>query len=340
MRIGVFGAGLIGRKHAELVARRGHLIALVDPDPKAKALAQQLGCTHYPSPEACLDAAQLDGVIIATPNQMHVEHARLCMSLRLPMLIEKPISGQASDARALVAESESLGIPILVGHHRRHNPKAQRAARAMREGDLGKIVAVTGHFLLYKPDEYFDVVWRRLPGAGPVFINLIHDVDLMRFFVGEVTEVMAMQSSEARDLEVEDTASLMLRFENGALGSFVLSDAAVSPWSWEFTAAENSAYPNVSANAYQIAGTHGALSVPDLRLWRHPQKRSWWEPMESRDLTAENGDPFERQFSHFLKVCEGATPLVSAREGLRSLEVVEAVKQAATTGTLVKLDHA
>ncbi|WP_270725960.1 Gfo/Idh/MocA family protein [Shimia sp. Alg240-R146] len=339
MRIAVFGAGLIGRKHAELVARRGHLVALVDPDPAADALAQQLGCAYFSSPEECLDAVHLDGVIIATPNQLHVKHARLCMSYRLPMLIEKPISGQASDARALVAETEAAGIPILVGHHRRHNPMAQRAARAVQDGDLGKIVAVTGHFLLYKPDDYFDVAWRRRPGAGPIFINLIHDVDLMRFFVGEVAEVMAMQSSEARGFEVEDTASLLFRFENGALGSFVLSDAAVSPWSWEFTAGENPAYPNVSASAYQIAGTHGALSVPDLQLWRHPQKRSWWEPIENRALSVAKGDPFERQFSHFLKVCDGATPLVSAREGLRSLEVVEAAKQAAATGALVRLDH-
>ncbi|TCL01146.1 putative dehydrogenase [Shimia isoporae] len=337
MRIAIFGAGLIGRKHAEIAGRNSALAAIVDPNPESRELADGLGCAHFSTPEDCLEKCQLDGVIIATPNQLHVTHARQCIDKGIPTLIEKPIADKAAHATAMVQEAEAQGVPILVGHHRRHNAIVQRARKAIEEGALGRIVAASGHFLLYKPDDYFDVSWRREPGAGPIFINLIHDIDLLRYFVGEIVEVVAMQSSAARGFAVEDTASVLLRFETGALGTFSLSDAAVSPWSWEFTAGENAAYPHANAAAYQISGTHGALSVPDLRFWHHPETRGWWEPLDETTLEADHHDPLQKQFEHFCDVCRGAAPIVAGKEGLRSLMVVEAIKHSADSGAAVKL---
>lgn len=337
MRIAVFGAGLIGQKHIAVAAGAGHLAAIVDPNPQVAELARDLGCSYYANPEDCLDSEDLDGVIVATPNQLHAEHGRICIARKLPVLIEKPLVESADEGGSLVAQAAEASVPILVGHHRRHNPIIQKAVQAVRAGDLGDIVAVTGHFLLFKPDAYFDVDWRRKPGGGPILINLIHDIDLLRFVVGDIVEVMAMQSSQARGFEVEDTACILFRFENGALGTFALSDTAVSPWSWEFTSGENPAYPNAAQSAYHVAGTRGSLAIPEMRLWLHPGERGWWEPLMDKRLDTEARDPFELQFLHFLDVCRGETPIVSAREGLRSLEVVEAIKKAARSGEAVVL---
>ena len=116
-------------------------------------------------------------------------------------------------------------------------------------------------------DDYFDVAWRREPGGGPILINLIHDIDNLRFIAGEIAAVQAVTSSARRGFAVEDTAAALLRFRDGALGTVVLSDTVAAPWSWELTAGERTSYsyPQTGQDCYLFAGTNGALAVPSLR---------------------------------------------------------------------------
>ena len=318
-RIGIFGAGLIGARHVKEAADRGVLGAIADPSEAAQDLAQAHGVPWYPSPEACIAKGGIDAAVIATPNHLHADQAELCLAHGLPSLIEKPIADSLENASRIVAASARTGVPVLVGHHRRHNPLIERAKEIIEAGQLGKIIAVTGQFWLYKPDDYFDMRWRSEPGGGPMLINCIHDIDLMRHLVGEIEEVQSMISRAQRGSQVEDTAAITLRFAGGGLGSFSVSDTIAAPWSWEMTSGENPIYPHLAESCYRIGGTHGALSIPDLRLWSHPGTRSWWEPMTHETHSVATGDAFSRQFDHFLDVINGAAPRVSAQEGLKSL---------------------
>ncbi|MEM8950537.1 MAG: Gfo/Idh/MocA family oxidoreductase [Pseudomonadota bacterium] len=333
-RIAVAGAGLVGRKHADMAAGEGVLHAIIDPVAGARELAERHGCLWYPAVEDYLASHRPDGMIIATPNQLHVEHGLACVSHGVPALIEKPIADIPEAAARLVREAGRFGVPILVGHHRRHNPIVKAAKTAIESGALGRIVSVHAQFWLYKPDDYFEPAWRRAKGAGPVFINLIHDIDLLRHFCGEIVSVQAVESNLTRGHEVEDSAAMLLTFENGALGTVSVSDTIPAPWSWELTAAENPAYPETKAACYTIGGQTGSLSIPDLRLWSYPGKPGWWEPIDSRTLPVEPADPLLRQFRHFLDVIDGsAQPLVNGEEGLRTLAVIDAIKEAALMGT-------
>ena len=328
----VAGAGLVGSRHIALAAERGLLSAIVDPASASEELAKSYQVPHFADLKECLEVNPPDGLIVATPNQLHVEHGLLAIAHGVPVLIEKPIASRSADAVKLVDEAENLGVPILAGHHRRHNPRAAEARRCIKSGALGQIVAVNGTFWIYKPDEYFSQDWRRAEGAGPVFINLIHDIDLLRFFCGEVIAVQAVLSSAVRGHEVEDSAAIILEFECGAIGTFSASDTAVSPWSWEQTAQENPVYPHRPGASYRIAGTDGALSIPDLEFWSHPGAKGWWDPIERTQLEYSREDTFKRQLDHFVDVIAGADPLVSGREALRSLCVIEAIIAAARTG--------
>ena len=111
----------------------------------------------------------------------------------------------------------------------------QRAKAEIDSDRLGQIVSVHGMFWLIKPDDYFDVPWRREKGAGPILLNLIHDVDLLRYLCGEIVAVQAAQSNRVRGNAVEETAVIILHFDSGALGTMNVSDTIQSPWSWEFT---------------------------------------------------------------------------------------------------------
>jgi predicted dehydrogenase len=340
-KLAVLGAGLIGRRHIEHVIAEpeAQLYAIVDPSAAGKAIAERNQVCWYPSLTRMLATGRPDGIVIATPNHMHVENGLEAVAAGVPALVEKPIADDILSGTRLVEAAEKAGVPLLVGHHRRHNPMIQRAKAIIQSGRLGLIVAAHCFFWLMKPDEYFDIAWRRQVGAGPVLLNLSHDIDLLRYLCGEVECVQALQSNAVRKYSVDETTVVLLRFVNGALGTVSVSDTVVSPWSWEQTTGENPSYPRTDQSCYFIGGTHGSLSVPRLELWTNEDKRSWWEPFKVERVVASDEDPLRLQVRQLCRVTRGVEePLVSAREGLNTLKVIAAVQEAAATGQQVKVN--
>lgn len=340
VRIAVIGAGLIGRRHIEHVAACSEavLAGIADPSPAARELAARHHVPCFVDIHALIDGTKPDGIIVATPNALHVEHALAAIEARIPVLVEKPLADTLEGAEKLVAAAETASVPLAVGHHRRHNPMIQHARQIIGEGRLGRLVSVHSFFWLMKPDDYFDVAWRREGGAGPVLINLSHDIDLMRYLCGEVIAVQAMDSHAVRGNAAEESCVVTLRFDNGALGTITLSDTAVAPWSWEHTTGENPVYPQTDQTCYFLAGTEGSLTVPKLEVWRNPARKSWWEPFEVTRHVAPKADPLPLQIMQFVRVIRGEeAPLVPGREGLAAMRVIDAVKRAARTGETVRL---
>lgn len=339
-RLAVIGAGLIGKSHVDRVKRspRAKLVAIADPMPDAKHFSLAQNVQHFETLSALHENCQIDGAILATPNHLHLEQARFLVEHDIPVLIEKPIADSVEDAAAFVSWAESRNAKILVGHHRRHNPLIKKAKQLIDEGEIGKILSLSMTTWLYKPDSYFDTVWRTQKGAGPIYINLIHDIDLARYFCGEVSEIYAMESHQARGYEVEDTAAIMLKFANGVLGTMTISDSIVGPWSWEHTAHENPAYPHTQQHAYQIGGSKGSLGVPNLALWQAKEQPSWWKPFSMTTPIYPQEDPLVLQLEHFCDMIEhDLPPVVSAADGLAALRLIEAVKQSAARAAAVRI---
>ena len=340
VKIAVMGAGLIGKRHAVHVRAEpgASLSAIIDPAPTGKAFAEEIGVAWYPGFDALPATEKPDGVIVATPNQLHVANGLELVAAGVPMLVEKPLADSVDSARKLVQTAEAAGVPLLVGHHRRHNPMIRKAREAIDAGRLGRILTLNGQFWLVKPDDYFEVDWRRQEGAGPILINLIHDIDLFRYLCGEITGVQALSSNAVRGNPAEETAVAILRFANGALGTVNVSDSVVAPWSWEMTTGENPVYPQQQDQSCYHGGTHGSLTIPALELWSHSDKRGWWEPLRRERIPFVPEDPLQAQVRHFCAVIRGEeAPLVSGREGLATLAVIEAVKRAARSGAPVEI---
>ena len=345
VRIAVAGAGRIGQAHIERILEEpeAELAAIVDPAPNAQQQAVMLGVPYFADLETALRSAKPDGVVIATPNRLHVAGGLAAVNAGVPMLLEKPVADNVDGALRLVSAAEQAGVAILVGHHRRHSPLIQRAKQIIASGRLGTITAVSGLCWFLKPPDYFEGpgAWRREPGGGVVLINLIHVIDDLRNLCGEVVSVQAADSNAARGFPVEDTAAIILHFANGALGTLSVSDAAAAPWSWELTAGEDKAYPSTDQFCYLVAGTEGALTVPRLDVWRHGGPAGWWSPMQVERCIEPEQDPLTLQMRHFCRVIRGQTrPLIDGREGTRTLETTLAVKKAAATGGVVRLSEA
>lgn len=343
VRLAVVGTGLIGKRHLEEIDRSGDAAvhSIVEPGPDGPVLAGAYGVPLHASLAALFAGDRPDGVIVATPIRLHVEGGLECVAAGVPVIVEKPIADTVENATRLVEAAERAGVPVLTGHHRNYSPVMAKAREIVAGGRLGRLVAVTGTAMFYKPDDYFDIGggWRRMPGGGPILLNLIHEVNNLLSLVGDIVRVQAVVSNAARGFEVEDTAAMIFTFANGALGTFLLSDAAASPRSWEQTARENLSYSSFAdEDCYHFAGTDGSLSVPTMRVRTFPGTRSWWEPLDTTVEEVDRSDPLANQISHFAAVIRGAAePICTARDGLKALQVVEAVVEAARTSEPVDI---
>jgi predicted dehydrogenase len=342
VRIAVIGAGLIGRTHIG-VLRSGNpdytLAAVADPAPAASKEAQQFGYPIYAEIDEMLDRVKPDGVIVAVPNQMHVKVGLACIARKIPIVVEKPVADSVGEALDLVEAGEKAGVPILVGHHRRHNPIMRKAAEIIANGGIGRVVAANGLWLSHKPKDYFNVAWRREAGGGPVLINAIHDIDCLRMLCGDVESVSAATANETRKFAVEDTAAAVLHFKSGALGTLLVSDAVSACWTWEMGSRENADRPNDTENCYIVAGTKGSLTVPYLQhRWHEPGQESWDVPLTQLRVPVRPADAYHEQMRNFANVIRGTEkPVLSGRDGTITLATTLAITRSAQTGAQVRV---
>ena len=344
-KIAVAGAGTIGLAHIDRLRDSPTCVlsAIVDPSPAAVAVAAKEGVPLFKSLDELFASVRPDGIILATPNHLHVEQALRCLDAGVPMLLEKPIATLLEDGERIVKAVEASNVPVLIGHHRAHSPIMAKAKEIVDSGKLGKLVGIMGSAAFFKPDHYFaDNPWRTQIGAGPILLNMIHEVHSLRMLCGDIVSVQAMSSNAIRGFPVEDTVAITLRFASGALGSFLLSDTAACARSWEQTSQENKAYPSYDdEDCYVITGTFGSLSVPTMRLktYGKAEDRSWWKPFDLSVASMTRQDPLARQIEHFGAVIRGEVkPLVSARDGYENLRITHAITESARTGLTINTE--
>ena len=158
VRLAVAGAGLIGQRHLEEIATSpsAAVAAIVDPFTAAAEIAEKYSVPLFSSLGELFATDRPDGVILATPNPLHVSGGLECVAAGVPVIVEKPIGDSVGAATRLVEAGEAAGVPVLTGHHRNYSPIIGRAREIVRSGAIGPVVAVVGTALFYKPDDYFE----------------------------------------------------------------------------------------------------------------------------------------------------------------------------------------
>lgn len=338
--LAVIGAGAMGQNHIRFIQEEigSELVAIADAYEGAQKIAEKAGVPFYQDFTKMMEEVKPDGIIIVTPNHLHLPIAREAIKRGIPVLVEKPISDDLEDAKKFAKESKAANVPVLIGQHRRYNPFVNAAKKIIDDGELGKLTVASFHYMIYKEDNYFDVEWRRKKGAGPILVNLVHDVDLLRYLVGEVDAVQALSSSSARSFETEDSAVVNVHFKSGALASMTLSDATASPWNWEATAREDAQYRPFDADAYFIGGTKGSLSLPRLHHVSYNGEPSWHKPLKLDISPVDPQLPHKMQLKHFIQVIlKKEEPIVTPEDNVKTLETLMAIKQATETKQLVTL---
>ena len=319
----VMGAGLIGLRHIAAIqaSLECHLVGVIEPN---SDLHTDETVRYFASMDD-VDAAA-DGVVIATPTTLHAENGIAAAARGWHMLIEKPVVAEPGEAPALADAINRAGLHCLAGHHRRYHPSVLWLREAIAGGAIGTPVTSSLIWAMRKPDDYFANNWRTAHGS-PVMINLIHDIDLIRFVLGEIAEVTALVGTPRRDgMRVESGAIAML-MESGVSATISFADTAPSPWGFEAATNENPHIAETFQDMWWIAGTGGGISFPSLTQWGGAAH--WGEAAQPRHHKVGTVTPLAAQLDHFIKVIRGVEdPLITVEDAARSLEVTYHIEQA------------
>jgi UDP-N-acetyl-2-amino-2-deoxyglucuronate dehydrogenase len=280
-----------------------------------------------------LDECDADAFILTTPSGLHAEQAVRVAEAGRHVVTEKPMATRWEDGKRMVAACDAAGVRLFVVKQNRRNATLQLLKRAVSEGRFGRIYMVNMNVFWTRPQDYYDsAAWRGTwEFDGGAFMNQAsHYVDLLDWIVGPVESVQAYTATLARNIEVEDTGVLSLRWRSGALGSMSVTMLT---------------YPKNLEGSITILGEKGTVRIGGVAV----NEIQHWEFADSTDddrkvaeasyqTTSVYGFGHPLYYDNVIRVLLGeAEPETDGREGLRSLELLVAAYRSARDGKRVAL---
>lgn len=234
VNVAIIGCGRISGHHCRsIVQTEGvELVAVCDLIPeKAKIYRDEFGTKAYENYHHMLtENPQIDTVAIATPSGMHYEHALdIITRYRKNIIVEKPTFMKPSQLREVYAKAKEIGVHVFPVFQNRHNLAVQRVLRGLSQGELGPLRAVAVRVRWCRPQRYYDLAaWRGTfsMDGGCLTNQGVHHIDLLRLLGGEVSKVCSVHRTLGAKIEVEDTATAVIAFRGGAIGSLEVTTAA------------------------------------------------------------------------------------------------------------------
>lgn len=336
IRVALAGCGRIAANHfgaLETHADRITLTDVCDIDPAALAAAvARTGARGHARFDAMLAETTADMIILTTPSGLHPAQSIAASRAGFHVMTEKPMATRWQDGLAMVKAADEAGRRLFVVKQNRRNATLQLLKRAMDEGRFGKVYMVHLNVFWTRPQSYYDQgKWRgtwELDGGA--FMNQAsHYVDLMEWIVGPVQSVQAMISTH-RDIEVEDTGVLNVRWRNGALGSMAVTMCT---------------YPKNLEGSITILGEKGTVriggvAVNEIQAWEFADTRDYDAEVRAASYatTSVYGFGHPLYYDNVIQTLQGAAePETDGREGLKSLELLIAAYLSARDGKMVSL---
>lgn len=341
LRIALVGCGRVSQRHCELLG--GHqidgatLAAVSDIVPeKAEARGREWNVPHFTDLHAMMrDCGQaIDAVAVLTESGNHARHTLELAPYGKHVIVEKPMALTLDDADAMIRACDSHGIKLFVIKQNRFNVPVVKTRQALEAGRFGKLVMGTVRVRWCRPQSYYDqAAWRGTWGMdGGVLTNQAsHHVDLLEWMMGDVESVFAKSRTALVNIEAEDTAVVLLKFRNGALG-LIEATTATRPRDLE--------------GSFSLLGEKGSVVIGGFAVNRM-ETWSFAEPLPEdenvlRDFSVNPPDVYgfghKAYYAHVVQCIEqGGRQLVDGLEGRRSLELIMAIYESIETGKEVFL---
>jgi len=342
---GIVGLGNIGPVHAQAVnaVKGARLVAVCDKrEELARDFAKQYGGTAYTDLGAMLKHPGLQAVSLCVPSGLRAELAETVARAGKHVMSEKPLEITTARVDRILKACDKAGVLLGCIFQYRFAVAAQHVRKAIDQGRFGKLVLGDAYIKWYRSQAYYDSgAWRgtwKLDGGGALMNQGIHQIDLLQWFMGPVKSVHARIATVAHErIEVEDLATVMLEFENGAHGVIEGSTAI---------------YPGHPARV-EIHGTQGSAVIEDGKLvfWDFVKKRAADEKILAAmkgesELGTGAGDPLKglkieghrRQIEDFVRAIRTKRqPAIGGREGRKAIALLDAIYKSAKSGKTVRV---
>lgn len=304
-----------------------NFVALVDPTPAGGDGALEMDLPLYASLRDALNDHRIDGVIVCTTARETIAASRAAIECEVPTLVI-PSKGTSLDAsQDLVAAAKKAEVPLLVGNQRRFHPSVVAAKEFINSGGIGTIIAAQSTSWVPKSEaKLSDIHWASRQGHIPILYDLIDDLDVLRYLLGEVFEISGITTSLLGGNSVPSSLACLLKFENGVICTLNASDEVVSQANWYVTAGETDKYSKTGQPCLWIGGTEGTLSIPDLAFWSYGNTEASSDSRLQLEKIKSNtsvGSVVPELLDFESVIQDKKTPVCSGEDALSSMRLVE-----------------
>ncbi len=337
VRFALVGCGRIAANHFSALEKhsdRTELVAVCDIDPAAlEAAARRTGARSYSSIDEMLVETDADIVILTTPSGLHAEQTIKIAASGKHVMTEKPMATRWKDGLSMIKACDEANVRLFVVKQNRRNATLQLVKQAVEQNRFGRIYMVNINVFWTRPQEYYDSAsWRGTWefDGGALMNQASHYVDLLDWLVGPIESLQAYTATLARNIEVEDSAVVSVRWRSGALGSMNVTMLT---------------YPRNLEGSITILGEKGTVrlggvAVNEIQHWEFdtPHESDTKVQEASYETTSVYGFGHPLYYDNVIKVLKGeAEPETDGREGLKSLEVLIAAYLSSRDGKRVAL---
>jgi predicted dehydrogenase len=327
MRLLIIGCGSIGERHIRnLQTLSAGEILIHDVDDRRLAYIEE---EYRVKACATLDEAwdnQIDACVLCVPPSSHIPLALKGVEHGAHLFIEKPISHNLEDVDTVLEQAKTKGLVISVGYNLRFHPALRLAKQLLDEGRIGKVLSAIVEYGQYLPDwhprqDYRDMYIAKRRMGGGIILDGSHELDYIRWLIGEVRDVCCFASKiSSLEVETEDTAEIVLNFDNGAVAGVHLDFIQ-----------------RTYSRSCKLIGEEGTIiwDLPEEKVCVSPTESGCWEEIK---LKTDYNDTYVEEMRHFLNCIKGEeTPIVSGDTAKRVLEIALAAKQSAESHTAISL---
>ena len=337
INIAIVGCGRVSQNHFQSIQQHSkdlNLVAVCDIDKeRVKTHSMKYSVPGYTKIQDLLLKERIDLIVLCTPSGLHAEQAIAATKFKTHIVTEKPMATRWADGIRMVKACDEASVRLFVVKQNRHNPTLQILKRAVTEKRFGKINMVHLNVFWSRPQEYYDQGsgWRGTwEFDGGAFMNQAsHYVDLLDWLIGPVEKVHSLMST-TRDIEVEDTGVLNIKWRNGTLGSMCVTMLT---------------YPKNLEGSITILGEKGSVklggvAVNEIEHWEFSEEKNYDKDIHNLNYETSSvygfGHPI--YYSNVISVLRGKTdPETDGREGLKSLEILIAAYISARDGKTISL---
>lgn len=337
IRFALVGCGRIAKNHFAALREhsdRTELVGICDVNPVAlEAAVAETGVQGHSNLTSMLAQTHADVLILTTPSGLHPQQTVEIAESGRHVMTEKPMATRWHDGLRMVKACDDAAVRLFVVKQNRRNGTLQLLKRAVSQGRFGRIYMVNINVFWTRPQEYYDSsAWRGTwEFDGGAFMNQAsHYVDLLDWIVGPIESLQAYTATLARNIEVEDTGVVSVKWRSGALGSMNVTMLT---------------YPRNMEGSITILGEHGTvriggMAVNDIQHWEFakPHEDDQLVQKASYATSSVYGFGHPLYYENVIKVLQGeAEPETDGREGLKSLEVLIAMYLSARDGKRIAL---